>query len=128
LNWLQKPPQSALNIGVRWVSVGFSDLGEWGFMLKSLVVIAALAIAAPGLAIADDNQNNNSGPQNSNGLPFTANDPPAADFNSKGRPAGFPFVPGCNVLAMDKDDHNNGPNGDDKNPVHGNPHCRPASP
>jgi hypothetical protein len=98
-------------------------------MLKSLVVIAALAIAAPGLAVAADNQNNNSGPQNSNGLPFTANDPPAANFNSNGngRPAGFPFVPGCNILAMDKDDRN-GPNGDDKNPGHGNPHCHSASP
>jgi hypothetical protein len=94
-------------------------------MLKSLVMIAALAFAAPGLAVAADDQNNNSGPQNSNGLPFTANDPPAADFNSKGRPAGFPFVPGCKV--GDPDDRN-GPNGDDSNPGHGNPHCQPASP
>jgi hypothetical protein len=45
-------------------------------------VIAALAVAAPALAVADDNQNNNSGAQNSNGLPFTGNDPPTANFNS----------------------------------------------
>jgi hypothetical protein len=69
-------------------------------MLKSLIVIATLAVAAPALAVANDNQNNNSGAQNSNGLPFTGNDPPAANFNSNGHPP-FPVVfgpvPGCKV-------------------------------
>ena len=92
-------------------------------MLKSLVVIAALAFAAPGLAIADDHK-----PPSFTDL--TANDPPADTFHD---PPGLPpglggsVPPGCSVLAADKDDRN-GPNGDDKNPSHGNQHCQPASP
>jgi hypothetical protein len=91
-----------------------------GTMFKSFAVLSILMFAAPNLAVAADNQNNNSSSQNSNsssqnsnGVPFTANDPPATDFNSnsKGRPAGFPPVPGCS-------------NGVAK----GNPHCQPASP
>ena len=89
-------------------------------MFKYVVLLGVLEFAAPSLAVAADNQNNNSSSQNSNsssqnsnGVPFTANDPPATDFNSnsKGRPAGFPPVPGCS-------------NGVAK----GNPHCQPASP
>ena len=82
-------------------------MSKWCFLL------AILAVTAPSLAVAADNQNNNGNSQNSKGLPFTANDPPATDFNSnsKGRPAGFPPVPGCS-------------NGVAK----GNPHCQPASP
>jgi len=89
-------------------------------MFKYVVLLGVLAFAAPSMAVAADNQNNNSSSQNSNsrsqnsnGVPFTANDPPATDFNSnsKGRPAGFPPVPGCS-------------NGVAK----GNPHCQPASP
>jgi hypothetical protein len=93
-------------------------------MLKSLVVIAALAFAAPGLAVADDN---NKPPSFTD---LTANDPPADTFHG---PPGLPpglggsVPPGCSVLAADKDD-SNGLNGDDKNPGHGNPHCQPASP
>jgi hypothetical protein len=92
-------------------------------MLKSLVVIAALAFAAPGLAVADDHK-----PPSFTDL--TANDPPADTFHG---PPGLPpglggsVPPGCSVLAADKDDRN-GPNGDDKNPGHGNPNCQPASP
>ena len=93
-------------------------------MLKSFALLGILVVAAPSLAAAD-NQNNNSGSQNLNAL--TANDPPTTNLNSKGLPAGFPPVPGCNVLATDPDDRN-GLNGDDKKPVVGNPHCRPASP
>jgi hypothetical protein len=93
-------------------------------MLKSFALFSILVVAAPSLAVAADNQNNNSSSQNLNGLQFTG-DPPAANFNSNGRPAGFPPVPGCKV--GDPDDRN-GPNGDDKNPGHGNPHCQPASP
>lgn len=88
-------------------------------MLKSFALLGILVGAVPTLAVAANSQNNNSssqnsnaGSQNSNGVPFTANDPPATDFNnSKGRPAGFPPVPGCS-------------NGVAK----GNPHCQPASP
>ena len=95
-------------------------------MLKTLAVLAALAVIAPSLAVADDNQNNNSGSQNSNGLPFTGNDPPASSFNSSPTlPVVLAPVPGCKV--GDPDDRN-GPNGDDKKPGHGNPHCQPASP
>ena len=91
-----------------------------GIMLKSFALLGILVVTAPTLAVAADNQNNNSSSQNSNsssqnsnGVPFTANDPPTTDFNSnsKGRPAGFPPVPGCS-------------NGVAK----GNPHCQPASP
>lgn len=96
-------------------------------MLKSFALLGILVIAAPNLAVAADNQNNNSNSQNSNGQSFTANDPPPTNFNSNGRPAGFPPVPGCNVLATDPDDHN-GLNGDDKKSGPGNPHCQPASP
>jgi hypothetical protein len=95
-------------------------------MLKYFALLGILVVAAPTLAVAANNQNNNSslqnssaGSQNSNGVPFTANDPPATNFNpnpnaisnSNGRPAGFPPVPGCT-------------NGVAK----GNPHCQPASP
>jgi hypothetical protein len=87
-------------------------------MLKAFAVLSVLVVAAPTLAIAANNKNNNSSSQNSNsgsqnGVPFTANDPPTTDFNSnsKGKPAGFPPVPGCS-------------NGVAK----GNPHCQPASP
>jgi hypothetical protein len=93
-------------------------------MLRSFALLSILVVAVPTLAVAANNQNNNSnsqnssaGSQNSNGVPFTANDPPATDFNSNsnsngnGRPAGFPPVPGCS-------------NGVAK----GNPHCQPASP
>jgi len=89
-------------------------------MLRSFALLSILVVTAPTLAVAANNQNknsnsqnSNSGSQNSKGLPFTANDPPATDFNpnSKGRPAGFPPVPGCS-------------NGVAK----GNPHCQPASP
>jgi hypothetical protein len=98
-------------------------------MVKSLVVFAALAVAAPSLALAQGNSNNTPASQNANGVPFTANDPPADTFHG---PPGLPpglggtVPPGCSVLATDKDDRN-GPNGDDKNPGHGNPHCQPAS-
>jgi hypothetical protein len=99
-------------------------------MVKYVVLLGVLAFAAPGMAVADDNQNNNSGAQNSNGLPFTANDPPADTFH--GPPSlppglGGTFPPGCTVLAADKDDKN-GPNGDDNHPHRGNPNCQPASP
>ena len=99
-------------------------------MVKSLVVIAALAVAAPSLALAQGNSDNTPASQNANGLPFTRNDPPAATFH--GPPSlppglGGSFPPGCSVLAADKDDRN-GLNGDDKNPGHGNPLCQPASP
>lgn len=97
-------------------------------MVKSLVVIAALAVAAPSLALAQGNSNNTPASQNANGVPFTGNDPPASSFNSSPiLPVVVGTVPACNVLAADKDDRN-GPNGDDKNPGHGNPHCQPASP
>jgi hypothetical protein len=95
-------------------------------MLRSFALLGILVVTAPTLAVAADNQNNNSDSQNSNSLQFTG-DPPAANFNSKGVPAGFPPVPGCNVLATDPDDRN-GLNGDDKKSVVGNPHCQPASP
>jgi hypothetical protein len=68
-------------------------------MFKYVVLLGALAFAAP--AVADNNK-----------PPPFPGDPPASDFNSnsKGRPAGFPPVPGCtNGVAT------------------GNPHCRPAS-
>jgi hypothetical protein len=78
--------------------------------------------------VAADNQNNNSGSQNSNAPPFTGNDPPASGFkNSPTFPVVFAPVPACSVITADKDDRN-GLNGDDKNPGHGNPHCQPASP
>jgi hypothetical protein len=68
--------------------------------------------------------------QNANGVPFTANDPPANTFH--GPPSlppglGGAFPPGCSVLAADKDDRN-GLNGDDKKLGPGNPNCQPASP
>jgi hypothetical protein len=90
-------------------------------MFKYIVLVVALAFAAPGLAIADDNK-----PPSLTDL--TANDPPANTFNA--RPTFPPGLgappPGCRVLAQDKDDRN-GPNGDDKNPTHGNPNCQPLS-
>jgi hypothetical protein len=102
--------------------------------LKSLVVIAALAIAAPTLALAQGKGNSNNTPasQNANGLPFTANDPPLSSFQGQGPPSlppglGGSFPPGCSVLAADKDDRN-GQNGDDKKASPGNPNCQPASP
>jgi hypothetical protein len=50
-------------------------------MLKSLIVIAVLAvIAAPSWALAQGNSNNTPASQNANGIPFTANDPPASSF------------------------------------------------
>jgi hypothetical protein len=99
-------------------------------MLKPLLVIAALAVAAPSLALAQGNSDNTPASHKANGIPFTGNDPPANTF--AGPPSlppglGGSFPPGCSVLAADKDDRN-GPNGDDKNPGHGNPHCQPASP
>jgi hypothetical protein len=91
-------------------------------MFKYSVLLSVLAFAAPGIAIADDNQ-----PRSFKDL--TANDPPGNTFH--GPPSlppglGGTFPPGCNVLAADKDDHN-GSNGDDKNPDHGNPNCQPLS-
>jgi hypothetical protein len=102
-----------------------------GIMLKSLIVIGALAVAAPSVALAQGKSGNTPASQNANGIPFTGNDPPANTF--AGPPSlppglGGSFPPGCSVLATDPDDLN-GPNGDDKNPTHGNPHCQlqPAS-
>jgi hypothetical protein len=100
-------------------------------MLKPLIVIAALAVAAPSLALAQSNSNNTPASQNANGLPFTGNDPPANTFNGPSiLPAGLNQAPpGCNVLALDKDDRN-GQNGDDKKPPTSslNPNCQqPAS-
>jgi hypothetical protein len=91
-------------------------------MFKYFVLLSVLAFAAPGMAIAADNQ-----PRSLNDL--TANDPPANTFH--GPPSlppglGGTFPPGCSVLAADKDDRN-GQNGDDKNPDHGNPNCQPLS-
>jgi hypothetical protein len=91
-------------------------------MFKYFVLLSALAFAAPGMAIAADNQ-----PRSFNDL--TANDPPANTFH--GPPSlppglGGTFPPGCSVLAADKDDRN-GQNGDDKNPDHGNPNCQSLS-
>jgi hypothetical protein len=99
-------------------------------MLKFVTVIAALAGAAPSLALAQGNSNNTPASQNANGIPFTANDPPASSF--QGPPSlppglGGSFPPGCTVLAADKDDRN-GLNGDDKKSGPGNPNCQPASP
>jgi hypothetical protein len=99
-------------------------------MLKRLIAIAALAIAAPSLAWAQGNSDNTPASQNANGIPFTANDPPASSFHgppSLPRGLGGSFPPGCAVLAMDKDDRN-GQNGDDKKSNPGNPNCQPASP
>src|ERR1700751_4143371 len=101
-----------------------------GIMLKSLIAIAALGVAAPSWALAQGNSNNTPASQNANGIPFTANDPPASTFH--GPPSlppglGGTFPPGCTVLAMDKDDRN-GLNGDDKKSGPGNPNCQPASP
>jgi hypothetical protein len=94
-------------------------------MLKSLVVIAALAVAAPGLAVAADNQPNTPPGQTLTGPPPFGNDPPPGNFNGRPTlPMVFGTFPGC---YDDKDDRN-GLNGDDKNPGHGNPHCQPASP
>ena len=97
------------------------DVALWGSggMLKAFAVLSVLVVAAPTLAVADSKKNDNSSQssssssQNLTGVPFTANDPPTTDFNSnsKGKPAGFPPVPGCS-------------NGVAK----GNPHCQPASP
>ncbi len=50
-----------------------------GTMLKSVILIAALAgVAMPNWALAQGNSNNTPASQNANGIPFTANDPPAA--------------------------------------------------
>jgi hypothetical protein len=101
-----------------------------GIMLKSLIAIAALGVAAPSWALAQGNSDNTPASRNANGIPFTANDPPANTFHG---PPNLPpglggtFPPGCTVLAMDKDDRN-GLNGDDKKPGPGNPNCQPASP
>jgi hypothetical protein len=100
-------------------------------MFKTLAVLAALAVAVPTLALAQGNSHNTPAAQNANGVPFTANDPPANTFNSAPTlpvvlgPGSVP--PGCNVLALDKDDRN-GQNGDDKKSSPGNPNCQPASP
>jgi hypothetical protein len=99
-------------------------------MFKTL---AALAVAAPRLALVQGNSNNTPAAQNANGVPFTENDPPANTFNNSSTlpvvlgPGSVP--PGCNVLALDKDDKN-GLNGDDKGQKSspGNPNCQPASP
>ena len=101
-----------------------------GTMFKFLVVIAALCAVAPGIALAQGNSANPPASQNANGIPFTANDPPANTFHGPpSLPAGLggSFPPGCSILAMDKDDRN-GQNGDDKKPGPGNPNCQPASP
>ncbi len=102
-------------------------------MLKYLIVIAALAGAAPSLALAQGDSNNTPAPQNANGIPFTTNDPPIDTFR-QGPPStppglGGSFPPGCSILALDKDDRNqpNG-NGDDKKASPGNPNCQAASP
>jgi hypothetical protein len=78
-------------------------------MFKYSVLLSVLAFAAPGIAIADDNQ-----PRSFKDL--TANDPPGNTFHG---PPTFPPglgapPPGCNVLAADKDDFHHGSNGDDK--------------
>jgi hypothetical protein len=91
-------------------------------MFKYVVLLGALAFAAPGLAIAAEKD-----PPSLTNL--TANDPPANTFRGPIFPPGLGAPPpGCSVLATDPDDLN-GPNGDDKNPTHGNPHCQlqPAS-
>jgi hypothetical protein len=101
-------------------------------MLKTLAVLAVLAVIAPRLAVADGNQPNT--PPTLPG-PF-AGDPPYNTFNGNGPPSmppglGGSFPPGCAVLAHDKDDNNHGPNGDDTNgkATSGNPNCQPpASP
>jgi hypothetical protein len=108
-------------------SEGYGEEGR-GTMVKSLVVIAALAVAAPSVALAQGNSNNTPAWQNANGVPFTGNDPAASSFNSSpSLPVVVGTVPGCSVITADPDDRNR-PNGDDKNPGHGNPHCQPASP
>ncbi len=86
-------------------------------------MLGALAFAAPGLAIAKDNQ-----PLPSL-IDLTANDPPASSFNNSPHvPPGLGGPPpGCSILAKDKDDRN-GQNGDDKKSGPGNPICQPASP
>ena len=97
-------------------------------MFKFLVVIAALCAVAPGIALAQGNSANPPASQNANGIPFTANDPPANTFHGPpSLPAGLggSFPPGCSILAMDKDDRN-GQNGDDKKPGPGNPNCQPC--
>lgn len=92
-------------------------------MFKYLVVVAALTVAAPGLAFAADPNGNgpagNGPPGQSNGSndPPTFNPPPA-------KPVVIGTFPGCHG----DPDANNEPNGDDKNSGHGNPHCQPASP
>jgi hypothetical protein len=96
-------------------------------MFKYVALLGALALAAPGLAIADNNQ------PPSSLTDLTANDPPASSFNGNGPPNTPPghggFPPGCTILGMDKDDNNNGQNGDDKKSAPGNPNCpQPASP
>src|SRR5260370_7724733 len=101
---------------VKWLYL----MSRVGTMFKSFALLSILVVAAPSLAVAADNQNNNSNSQNSNGRPFTANDPPAANFNSKGLPPGFPPVPGCKVGYPDD---RNGPTSDAHNPRHGHPHC-----
>jgi hypothetical protein len=90
-------------------------------MFKYVVLLGALAVAAPGVAFAD--------PPSLTDL--TKNDPPANTFaGPPGLPPGLggSMPPACSVLAQDKDDRN-GSNGDDKNPDHGNKHCElsPAS-
>jgi hypothetical protein len=96
-------------------------------MFKHVVVLGALAFAAPGLTTAQDNN------QSPSLTDLTANEPPDSTFPGPpslppGLGGGVP--PGCSVLATDPDDRN-GPNGDDKYPAdtHGNPHCnlQPAS-
>ena len=92
-------------------------------MFRYFVLLSALAFAAPGIAVADDNQ-----PRSFTDL--TATDPPANTFHGPpSMPPGLSgtFPPGCNVLAADKDDAHHGANGDDKNPDHGNPNCQPLS-
>jgi hypothetical protein len=92
-------------------------------MLKSLVVIAVLAFAAPSLAFADDANGNGPAGNGPPGQLKGFDDPPT--FNPPPpKPVVFGTFPGCHG---DKDDRN-GENGDDKNPGHGNPHCQPASP
>jgi hypothetical protein len=79
-------------------------------MLKSLIVIAALAGAAPSLALAQGNSNNTPASQHSNGIPFTGNDPPANTFAGPpslppGLGGGFllvaPFLPPIRTIVTD---------------------------
>jgi hypothetical protein len=69
-------------------------------MLKSLIAIAALAVAAPSFALAQGNSDNTPAAQKANGIPFTGNDPPADTFHAppslpRGLEAAFLRVAAC---------------------------------